>query len=64
MHFTNSYNHWNYLQRGCMDKWRSGDCFQYNPGCIPLDAFASINEMIHKDHIVYHAINYDMKILY
>ena len=24
-HFTNSYNDWNYFQRGCMDKWRSGD---------------------------------------
>ena len=35
-----SYNQWNYLQRGCMDKWRSGD-FSLQTCCIPLEAFAS-----------------------
>ena len=38
-----SHNQWNYFQRGCMDKWRSGD-FSIQTWCIPLEAFASKNE--------------------
>ena len=33
-------NQWNYFQRGCMDKWRSGD-FSIQTWCIILEAFAS-----------------------
>ena len=30
------YNQWNYFQRGCIDKWRSGD-FSIQTWCIPLE---------------------------
>ena len=36
------YNQWNYFQRECMDKWRSGD-FSLQTWRIPLEAFASNN---------------------
>ena len=35
-----SYNQWDYFQRGCMDKWRSGD-FSIQTSFIPLEVFAS-----------------------
>ena len=40
IHGVYSNNQWNYFQRGCMDKWRSGD-FTIQTWCIPLEAFAS-----------------------
>ena len=48
-HGVYSYNQWNYFQRGCMDKWRSGD-FSMQTWCISLEAleaFASENCWIH-----------------
>ena len=30
--YTHSYNQWNYFQRGCMDKWQSGDFSIQTPG--------------------------------
>ena len=41
--FYKTHNQWNYFQRGCMDKWRSGD-FSIQTWYIPLEAFASKNE--------------------
>ena len=39
-HGVYSYKQCNYFQRGCMDKWRSGE-FSIQTWCIPLEAFAS-----------------------
>ena len=40
-----SYNQWNYFQRRCMDKWRSGD-FSLQTCCIPAWKLANWNSLL------------------
>ena len=44
-------NQWNYFQRGCMHKWRSGD-FSIQIWHIPLEAFASKNSLLKKQESI------------
>ena len=36
---------WNYFQRGCIDRQSGQVIFQYKPGCIPSEVFASKNKI-------------------
>ena len=45
-HGVYSYNQWNYFQRGCMDKWQSGD-FSMQTWCKPLEAFVDDKQINH-----------------